>query len=83
MKINTRPTYKWLVTYADGTTRVIYSHFREVLPSGAVAFYNSKLEGDTVVATEHLCVVSAYKWEDVTLNPQVSVGDKPTLGKAR
>lgn len=70
---------KWLLTYRyTHKTRVIWSEFREVLPSGALVFYNS--DPETRIAVDHLYAVGSGAWLDVILNPQQDAGDLETLG---
>lgn len=75
----------WLITYRyTKKTRVVWAEFREVLPSGAMVFYDTspELSGvDFLKATEHIYAVGQGVWLDVILNPTNTTGDLETLGK--
>jgi hypothetical protein len=84
---------RWLLTYSSSekastaSTRIVWSEFREVLPSGGLAFYNMKADlfapppGRQV--HEHLYVVAPGHWLDVITmeSGDTREASLPTIGR--
>jgi hypothetical protein len=70
--------HRWLLTYADGGTRLVWAEFREVLPCGAVAFYNVRPNQPP----EHVYVIAPGTWTDIVEATEPAVtAELPTLGR--
>ncbi len=72
----------WLIKYRySNKTRVIWAEYREILPSGAVAFYNA--DPVTRQATEHIYVAAHGYWSDVEPAGDTIAGTLTTLGEPK